>query len=560
MELLKTLVTLAKVAIIVFSVFFIVFGALGLITGASYNISISNNILLNFEYKTVLTALEGGLIFSIVGIILLLTGVQLSIGLKNVYSGARTSLSGDQRIIMFRRISGFWEEFSHKKIGVIGLIMLIVYVAVALLAPALTPYDPMSQPRLAQAFAMPEWVTVLPQFQDLTKTKHWPINWQATTGSQYVSGWGTSLDVQYQARNLEPVPVELTYPFSFNQKAPNEFFAKFRFEGTNIKDVEYSLTYSFFTPSGKSYRFWTSPTLTANQAQDVTCDSKDPIFILGVGFKLQENVGRAIFAEKGEYKLVLLLRFRPLTSTAKAQVSIKPGELATLGHVHGVLGTDYLAKDIFAILIYGARLSLEIGLLAALAGTSIGILVGVMSGYLGGAVDEIMMRIVDILICLPLLPLLLALVFLYGRNVLYIVLFIAIFGWQGLARVIRAQTLSIRETAYIDTAKASGASGSYIMLRHIVPNIIPVAFASLVLAVPSAILFEAALSFLGFGDPRVPTWGMLLQNAFWFGAFTQLAWWWIIPPGLAIIGLCLAFVFIGYSFDEVVNPRLRRRR
>jgi peptide/nickel transport system permease protein len=205
-------------------------------------------------------------------------------------------------------------------------------------------------------------------------------------------------------------------------------------------------------------------------------------------------------------------------------------------------------------------MSLIIGLLAALVGTSIGIFVGVASGYLGGYVDEISMRIVDILICLPLLPLLLALVYLYGRNVFYIVIFIAVFGWQGLARIIRAQTLSIREAAYIDTARASGAGGFYIMLRHIVPNIIPVAFASMVLAVPGAILFEAALSFLGFGDPSVPTWGMMLQHAFSFGGFTHLAWWWIIPPGLAIIGMCLAFVFIGYAFDEIVNPRLRRRR
>ncbi|NIU38556.1 ABC transporter permease subunit [Candidatus Bathyarchaeota archaeon] len=98
------------------------------------------------------------------------------------------------------------------------------------------------------------------------------------------------------------------------------------------------------------------------------------------------------------------------------------------------------------------------------------------------------------------------------------------------------------------------------MLRHILPNIIPVAFASMVLAVPSAILFESSLSFLGFGDPRVPTWGKMLQHAFGFGGFVDLAWWWIIPPGLAIIGICLAFVFVGFAFDEIVNPRLRRRR
>ena len=98
------------------------------------------------------------------------------------------------------------------------------------------------------------------------------------------------------------------------------------------------------------------------------------------------------------------------------------------------------------------------------------------------------------------------------------------------------------------------------MLKHLVPNVLPIAFASLVLSVPSAILFEATLSFLGFGDPRAPTWGKMLHHAFGFGGFTQLAWWWIIPPGLAITFLCLAFVFMGHAVDEVVNPRLRRRR
>ena len=289
-------------------------------------------------------------------------------------------------------------------------------------------------------------------------------------------------------------------------------------------------------------------------------DSKDPLFIARVGFTAIENVAAKVFSQKGEYTFSLVIQFRPLSINAAAEIDIEKDRTVILGHVHGILGADYLAQDIFSQLVHGARLSLIIGLLAAVVGTGIGMLVGIISGYLGGVVDEVSMRTVDVLLCLPLLPLLLALVNLYGRNVYYIVLFIAIFGWQGLARVIRSQTLSIRETAYIETARASGASGFYIMLRHILPNIIPVAFASMVLAVPSAILFESALSFLGFGDPRVPTWGKMLQHAFGFGGFDNLAWWWIIPPGLAIIGICLGFVFVGFAFDEIVNPRLRRRR
>lgn len=469
--------------------------------------------------------------------------------------------SKDRRIIYARRIKEFWFEYKSKKIGMAGLILLAGYIFVAIFAPWMTPYDPVTQPRLAQAFAMPEWMTVFPQYSDLIKTREILLPWNvAEDTNNVVRGWGTTVGMEYEARNLQLVRVELEHRFPYTVKAPNEFFTQFRYAATEIQDVEYSLTLRILTPNGTSFVFWKSETLTVQSAEDVTIDSKDPLFIERLGIDPQKNVGKLIFSQKGDYTFEMRISIRPLLPSATVNIEIGGGRLVILGHIHGILGCDYLAKDIFSQLIYGARLSLGIGLLAALVGTTIGIFVGVVSGYLGGAIDEISMRVVDILLCLPLLPLLLALVALYGRNVFYIVLFIAIFGWQGLARVIRSQTLSIRETAYIETAKASGASGFYIMTKHIIPNILPVAFASMVLAVPGAILFEAALSFLGFGDPRVPTWGKMLQYSYGFGGFTRLAWWWIIPPGLAIITLCLAFVFMGYAFDEIVNPRLRRRR
>lgn len=468
--------------------------------------------------------------------------------------------SKDKRIIYVRRIQQFWEEYRTKKIGLAGLGLLLLYVFVAVFAPWLTPYDPIAQPRLAEGMAMPEWIRVFPQFQDLTTTQRHALSWDVEKGSKFVEGWGSMIDVQYDAETLQAVQIELSSRFSYTAAPPNEFVTQFRYDGTNINDTEYSFMLFIFTPEGDRYLFYKSPTLTENQGQDVTMDSKDPIFLATLGFEAIQNVGQQVFGQKGEYTLLLSIQIQPVSQSATAQIRIENSRIIILGHVHGILGVDYVARDIFAQLVYGTRLSLTIGLLAALVGTSIGIFVGVLSGYIGGAVDEISMRTVDILLCLPLLPLLLALVHLYGRNVYYIVLFIAIFGWQGLARVIRSQTLSIRETAYIETARASGAGGGYIMLRHILPNIIPVAFASMVLAVPSAILFESSLSFLGFGDPRVPTWGKMLQHAFGFGGFVDLAWWWIIPPGLAIIGICLAFVFIGFAFDEIVNPRLRRRR
>jgi peptide/nickel transport system permease protein len=349
--------------------------------------------------------------------------------------------------------------------------------------------------------------------------------------------------------------------FSHQAIPPYEFSVKFSWASSEVQNVEYSLILTISDPDGKEYLLYTAPNSRESKGEVVQVESNNPFVIMKLGLDPgTDNIGNIIFSQKGDYNLRMQINLQPLSSDAKANFEIRNTSIFIAGDVHGILGTDYVGSDVFSDLLYGARISLAIGLLAAIVGTSIGVLVGIASGYLGGAVDEVTMRIVDVLICLPLLPLLLALVAIYGKSIFYIVLFIGIFGWQGLARVIRSQALSIREMVFVDSARASGASSFYIMIKHLVPNVLPVAFASLVLAVPGAILFEASLSFLGFGDPRVPTWGKMLQYSFSFGGFTRLAWWWILPPGLAIIALCLAFVFVGHAFDEVVNPRLRRRQ
>jgi ABC-type dipeptide/oligopeptide/nickel transport system permease subunit len=467
-----------------------------------------------------------------------------------------------KRIILIRRISNFWAEFKTKKIGIAGLALLIFFVSMAIFAPWLTPYDPTKSERVAQSFAMPEWVTMFPQFRDLPKTQKINVDWKVEVGTEFVKSWGRSVEIIYKTEeDLKSTTIKLTKEFTYLQKPPNEFFIEFQWAATKVQDTQYSLRLSIITPEGKQFSgYWEQKDTQELQSETVHQDSIDPPVLRRLGYPTQENLANIIFSQTGEYTLLMEIKLAPLSKNALTEIRIEKTMIVLLGQVHGVLGTDYAGVDIFTQLVYGARISLLIGVLAAVVGTSIGVLVGVASGYLGGTIDEISMRIVDILICLPVLPLLLALVFLYGKNIFYIVLFIALFGWQGLARVVRSQTLSIKENAYIETAKASGGSGVYIMIKHIVPNVLPVAFASLVLAVPGAILFEAALSFLGFGDPRVPTWGKMLQYSFGFGGFTSLAWWWIIPPGLAIIGLCLGFVFVGYAFDEIVNPRLRRRR
>lgn len=470
-------------------------------------------------------------------------------------------LSKEKRIVLARRVKNFWEEFRTKKIGLTGVAILIFFILMAVFAPWLSPYNPTAKTRLAQPFAMPQWVTIFPQYKDLPTTQKIPLSWIVEQQPRSVDiEWGRTATVQFEADTTETVTVKLKGEISYQEIPPNIFYIHLTWATTSVKDIQYELKLTIYTPNGTGYVLWNQPVLKKPKAQVLYVDSTEPFTIINLGFPTQTNLAKIIFSEKGEYSLLLEMLFDPLSKDAAIHVDLEEGELVVLGQVHGILGCDNVGADIFVELVYGARVSLMIGLLAAVVGTVIGIVVGVISGYLGGVVDEISMRLVDILICLPLLPLLLALVYIYGKNIFYIVLFIGIFGWQGLARVIRSQTLSIRERAYIETARASGASGFYVMTKHIIPNVLPVAFASMVLAVPGAILFEAALSFLGFGDPRVPTWGKMLQYAYGFGGFSRLAWWWIVPPGLAIIFMCLAFVFMGYAFDEIVNPRLRRRR
>ena len=201
-----------------------------------------------------------------------------------------------------------------------------------------------------------------------------------------------------------------------------------------------------------------------------------------------------------------------------------------------------MGSDLWAQLVYGTRVALAIGLSAAFIAVFIGTSVGLIAGYLGGVVDEVLMRVVDVLLAVPVMPVLIVLGALFGKSVANVVILLALFSWMGIARMVRADPLA--EGAHLrGSCEGCRASSAHITISHILLTM-PLIFANLVLRIPSAILTEASLSFLGLGDPRVPTWGRMLQNARQFGAFTKMAWWWMLPPGIVLTGLAVAFVFI----------------
>jgi peptide/nickel transport system permease protein len=222
-------------------------------------------------------------------------------------------------------------------------------------------------------------------------------------------------------------------------------------------------------------------------------------------------------------------------------------------------GTDQVGQSVLAQFIWSARISLMVGLLAAFMSTVLGAGIGIAAGFYGGWQGEAWMRLTDAFLVIPWLPLAMVLAAAWGQNYWMIILIIGITSWPGTARVVRSDTLRVRELSFIERAKAIGSKNGHIMSKHVLPNVMPLIFANLVLVVAIAILSETTLSFLGLGDPLNFSWGTMLHYAWVNGAAGLPAWWYLLPPGIAIILVVLAFTFIGTAYDEVLDPKLRKR-
>ncbi len=237
---------------------------------------------------------------------------------------------------------------------------------------------------------------------------------------------------------------------------------------------------------------------------------------------------------------------------------IYESKLIVGGKAFGIMGTDELRRDLAIGLLWGTPLALFIGLVVSIASVVAGLLYGVYAGYKGKKTDEVMMRFNDVIYALPALPFLIILSVTISNSIFVMVGFLMIFGWVGIAKVSRSMSLQIKTRGYVDAANMMGQKDSKIILKHIVPQLLPYAFASIAISVPAAITTEAGLSFLGLGDPTFPTWGQILHDANTFGAAARGMWWWIMPPGVMIAITGLAFVFIGNALDAIVNPKLKR--
>ncbi len=220
-----------------------------------------------------------------------------------------------------------------------------------------------------------------------------------------------------------------------------------------------------------------------------------------------------------------------------------------------LFGTDELGRDVLSRMIYGARVSLEVGIVSAGIATLVGVLLGALAGYYGGWVEALIMRFVDIMLCFPTFFLILAVIAMLEPNILNIMAVIGLTSWMGVARLVRAEFLSLKERDYVTAARSLGAGDLRIIFRHILPNAMAPVLVAATLGVAGAILTESGLSFLGLGvQPPLASWGNILSQG---KANIEIAWWLSLFPGLAILVTVLAYNLLGEGIRDALDPRLR---
>ncbi|MDR1623178.1 MAG: ABC transporter permease [Synergistaceae bacterium] len=320
-------------------------------------------------------------------------------------------------------------------------------------------------------------------------------------------------------------------PLTWNYAAPLRVALTGRLESGSVR---------WTTPQGGEFLLARGP--ETGSAVSLDLDARDIPFKRSVGMKPFDNMPALLFPSKGGYRLSLL-------GSGDVALKIEGGRW-------GWLGTDQRGRDVATLFLRGIRISLIVGISSTLIAMLLGLSLGLLSGYAGGVTDALIMRTVDVLLSIPTLPILMVIAGIWGKGLWNLVLILSIFSWMGTARTVRAMTLSLRDAPWVDGLRALGAKRNYILFRHLVPEALPLLLANVALGVPGAILAEAGLSFLGLSDPRLPSWGRMLHEAHIFGAFTNGAWWTILPPGLGISLICLIFMDIGRKLEERADPRL----
>ncbi len=528
-------------------------------------------------------------------------------------------------VFTLKGLKHFWTEYKQTKRGVVGFAIICIYIALGILGPILSPHDalnpswpgyyPAGRALIADYLTLPGWYRYLPGGGGLSEnTKLIQDHEFSTEQAMNAWKWETNapnfanlkynpvkgdrnegaMEVTYLretgATPLNKTYVRITHDFRWPYRShprqfwlhastlvngtvslPNYVEIEFMFHRTQapppLADYEYPLvstedslvvyTYPLITetissPSIAWYHQW-----IRSKTEKINLDPK---------YYLQPET--VIFPAPGNYTYEIKVSFQDSGGLQKnITVYLDNLDVLLYGETYGILGTDRnlgYPRDIATSLMYGARISIAVGLIAASISVSLGLLLGLIAGYIGGVTDEAVMRIADLLIALPGLPLIIILTVVLSSSIWNVIVILSFLGWMGFSRNVRSMTLSLRERAFIEAAKAAGAGRFHIIFKHILPNVFALVYLALAVSVPGIIVAEATLSWLGLFDPYQISWGRMLGEFSNSGVAVSKGfaeyWFWVMPPGLAISMLAIAFILTGYSLDEILNPKLRARR
>ena len=445
------------------------------------------------------------------------------------------------------------KEFLKSKMGIAGITILTILILISIITIIIIPVETFQEWNNPGSWitypkaAIPVWINLfliekIPEHRILTEPSIQKISNNEINLSSY------QFDINY---NYDQFPNDFIYSYLLEYSgSPLLQMSVIRPDGLTLELISTSLPYSNLKIIHNDRIFSTDAMIKKElvlQLEEFEFEI-DNLSVEDIIFSKTESNELL----KGDY--IFSINVYEVNEESK----IVESNLIIGGKAFGIMGTDELRRDLAIGLLWGTPLALFIGLVVSIASVIMGLMYGVYAGFKGKKTDETMMRFNDVLYALPALPFLIILSVTISNSIFMMVGFLMIFGWVGIAKVARSMSLQIKTRGYVEAATMMGQKDSKMILKHILPQLLPYAFASVAISVPAAITTEAGLSFLGLGDPSFPTWGQILHDANTFGAAARGLWWWIVPPGIMIAITGLAFVFIGNALDAIVNPKLKR--
>lgn len=455
----------------------------------------------------------------------------------------------------------FWNEFKRVKYGIVGLVLLAIFVLIIVFEPLIMTFPEAGN----------KWKDITYWEENPRNAAPTWVNWfSAKKGAVHQYLKEPVWEVEEKSR-FKLIKGTFTYDYQYDLP-PTELI----FKGVGKGNITFQI--EMVRPDGEKINV-IKKNIRSSKESDISIqlggELTDRAYEFGKKYDSVENIARVDQHMVRPYEILFAKAQKGILSNPEAlkgkyqikvnvvamgkDAYVKDPYLVIAGRVFGLLGTDGSKRDLWSGIISGTKWAMFIGLLTALVSVAIGVIFGVTSSYFGGWVDSLMMRVFEVFVSIPILPVLIVLSALYKPSIWNLIFIMCLFFWTGPVRTVRSMGLQIKEETYVEAARALDASHSRIIFKHMIPQLIPYAFASMALRVPTAIVYEASVSLLGLGDASIVTWGQILHDAMNNGAVLQGLWWWVVPPGLFIALMGMTFAFIGFSMDRILNPKLKTR-